>query len=186
MNKVCFFIKFWARIGSRSEIRRGFLESKNGGINIFKRFNYLKNILHGNFFNLQIKDTSNLPCKFNEQEFIIIATSLRIRNNDDVQKNLWSFLWINYPPISLLPFVRRKRKQENVEENVEKLNFHYIFIFSKNFLKFNQLLFQSEKFYFRESLIFKSKERNIWHQSLARKSQSLQFPKGKKITINNK
>lgn len=32
-----------------------------------------------------------------------------------------------------------------------------------------------------ESLIFKGK--NIWHQNLARKSQFLQFPKGKKITI---
>lgn len=41
---------------------RRLLESTNRDINIintFKRFNYLKNILHGNFFhvNLQIKDT---------------------------------------------------------------------------------------------------------------------------------
>lgn len=182
MCKVCFFIKFWARIGSRSEIRRGFLESKNGGINIFKRFNYLKNILHGNFFNLQIKDTSNLPCKFNEQEFIIIATSLRIRPS----KQWWcskKFMIIPMDKLStnFLASVRtKKEKARKRRRKCRKTQFPFVFIFSKNFLKFNQLLFQSEKFYFRESLIFKSKERNIRYQNLARKSQSLQFPKKKR------
>lgn len=89
---------------------------------------------------------------------------------------------INYPAISLLPFVRRKRKWYSKKKmSKNSISVHFLFFF-KNFLKFNNQLFRS-KFYTHaeESLIFKGK--NIWHQNLARKSQFLQFPKGKKITI---
>lgn len=90
---------------------------------------------------------------------------------------------INYPAISLLPFVRRKRKWYSKKKmSKNSISVHFLFFF-KNFLKFNNQLFRS-KFYTQaeESLIFKGK--NIWHQNLARKSQFLQFPKGKKITIS--